>query len=79
MDYTDHTLERLRNSLPWGYAKQLQIRLLHKFGKRLTENSIRRHLTLKNANDLTISEALILADEYKAERIKMATTIAKRK
>ncbi len=79
MDYTVHTLERLRNSLPWGYAKKIQERLYQKYGKRLTENSIRRHLTLAYANNNTISEALILADEYKIERIKMATTIAKRK
>jgi hypothetical protein len=79
MEYTDHTLQRLRNALPWGYAQKLQERLLKKTGKRLTTNSIRRHLTLPYANTDTISEALILAEEYKAERIKNATSIAKMK
>ena len=79
MDYTEETLTRLRNSLPWCYAEKLQQRILEKTGKRLIPNSIRRHLTMKYANTETISEAMLLAEEYKKERQAKAYTLAKRK
>lgn len=79
MNYTEENLMRLRNSLPWGYAKKLQKRLFEKNGKRLTENSIRRHLTMAFVNTESITEALLLAEEYKKERQEKALLIAKRK
>lgn len=79
MDYTEETLMRLRNSLPWGYAEKLQARILEKTGKRLIPNSIRRHLTMKYANTETITEAMLLAEEYKTERQANALQLAKRR
>jgi hypothetical protein len=79
MDYTEETLMRLRNSLPWCYAEKLQERILEKTGKRLIPNSIRRHLTVKYANTETIAEAMLLAEEYRKERQSKAYTLAKRK
>jgi hypothetical protein len=79
MDYTEETLMRLRNSLPWCYGEILQERILEKTGKRLIPNSIRRHLTVKYANTETITEAMLLAEEYRKERQLKAYTLAKRK
>lgn len=79
MEYTEDILSKLRNSLPWGYAEKIKSRLLEQNGTRLTENSIRRHLTLKYANNSTIKEALLLADEYRQERIANASKMVRRR
>ena len=79
MDYTEDSLMRLRNSLPWGYAEKLRVRMLEKHDRRLTANSIRRHLSLKNADTQTISEAILLKEEALEERKAKALSLAKRK
>lgn len=67
---TEDNLRKLRNQLPHGYAEILQERLIRKGFQDYTLNSIRRHLQFKYVNETTISEALLLAKEAKAKRIK---------
>ena len=79
MDYTEETLMRLRNSLPWGYAEKLRVRMLEKHHRRLTRNSIRRHLTVAYAHPETIAEAMELKQEALEERQAQALQLAKRR
>lgn len=79
MDYTEDTLQQLRNSLPHGYAKKLREIILKKTDQDYTENSIRRHLQLKYVNDNTVNEAVLLAAETREKRIANTKKIIKKR
>lgn len=70
-------LLELRKAMPRGYVKTLQKRIKKKHKREYVATSISRAFTTGFENQLIINEAIILLNEIKAEKERMAGEIKK--
>lgn len=68
-------LQKLKKSLPRGYASTLQKIIKKKHNKEYHLQSIRRGLTDRSPSDLIIKEAVLLAESIEKSKSELAEKV----